>query len=294
MDLDIAIAGGGVAGAYSAWRLQQEKGPNDGEARVGYQHYHQVTLQHFLAGLLERFQSGRRAPRSYSLPSVDPEHQTPVSSEAGLTYTSFYQEIDAFLKDERLRSEIVLVLGESTSLYVFGNLFGLPRNSFVAEAAWGSLGHETGCALGVALGSGKRPFVVAGDDGFMMICQELSSLVRQNCNAVVFVMSNKGYAIEQAFVDINAFTPDGEFAPFDELPTWDYLALATAFGAKGYRAKTVSDIQGVLAQVRDLQGVPALVEVVIPEKDLAPQLKRLAEPPPALRKYGRTPPKVQG
>ena len=124
----------------------------------------------------------------------------------------------------------------------------------------------------------------------MMICQELSSLVRERCNAVVFVMSNKGYAIEQAFVDINAFTPKGAFAPFDVLPAWDYLALARAFGARGYRAKTVKELRGVLAKVRALEDVPALVEVVIPEKDLAPQLKRLAAPPPPLRKYGRTPP----
>jgi indolepyruvate decarboxylase len=32
---------------------------------------------------------------------------------------------------------------------------------------------------------------------------------------------------------------------------------------------------------------PTLVEVVIPEHDLAPQLKRLAEPPPTLRRYRR-------
>jgi indolepyruvate decarboxylase len=171
---------------------------------------------------------------------------------------------------------------------VFGNLFGLPRNSFVAQAAWGSLGHETGCALGVALGSGKRPIVVAGDGGFMMICQELSSLARQRVNAVVFVMSNRGYAIEQAFVDINAFKPSGEFAPFDVLPAWDYAALAKAFGVKGYRATTVKELRTVLGEVRELDGVPALVEVVIPQKDLAPQLKRLAEPPPPLRKYGRS------
>ena len=36
--------------------------------------------------------------------------------------------------------------------------------------------------------------------------------------------------------------------------------------------------------------MPALVEVVIPEKDLAPQLARLAAPPPPLRKYGRSKP----
>ena len=263
---------------------------NDQEARVGYQHYRRVTMPDFLDGLLKLFQSGPSPRRSYSLPPVEPEENPAGKPGSGLTYTRFYDEIAAVMRDTRLRSEIVLVLGESTALYVFGNLSGLPRGSFVAQAAWGSLGHETGSALGVALGSGKRPYVIAGDGGFMMICQELSSLVRQRCNAVVFVMSNKGYAIEQAFVDINAFTPKGAFAPFDVLPAWDYLALARAFGAKGYRAKTVKELRGVLAKVRALEDVPALVEVVIPEKDLAPLLKRLAAPPPPLRKYGRTPP----
>ncbi len=121
-----------------------------------------------------------------------------------------------------------------------------------------------------------------------MVCQELSSLAGQNCNAVVFVMSNQAYAIEQAFVDISAFSPSGAFAPFDLLPPWDYLALARAFGANGYRVETLEDLRAVLTQVKDLKSVPALVEVVIPQKDLAPQLARLAETPVESRKYGRT------
>ena len=35
----------------------------------------------------------------------------------------------------------------------------------------------------------------------------------------------------------------------------------------------------MLAEVTALKGVPALVEVVVPQKDLAPQLKRLATTP---------------
>jgi hypothetical protein len=46
----------------------------------------------------------------------------------------------------------------------------------------------------------------------------------------------------------------------------------------------------LLPQVRDLTGGPALIEVVIPDKDLAPQLKRLATPPPQLRRQLRTGP----
>jgi len=36
---------------------------------------------------------------------------------------------------------------------------------------------------------------VAGDCGFMMVCQSLSTLARNKLNAVIFVMSNGVYAI---------------------------------------------------------------------------------------------------
>ena len=257
---------------------------NDEYARVGATYFAQVTLEGFLKGLIERFRKDKDFPRNWT--PVDPcEDDEEPAPPGQLTYNRFYHQLSAFLKDEKLLDSSVLVLGESTSLYVFGNLFGLPQNSFVAQAAWGSLGHETGCALGVALGSGKRPWVVAGDGGFMMICQELSSLARAKVNAAVFVMSNQGYAIEQAFVDITAFTPKGEFAAFDVLPSWDYIALAKAFGVKGYRVETKTQLAAALKEIEKLTDVPALIEVVIPQKDLAPQLARLAAPPPTLRKY---------
>ncbi|MBE7172883.1 MAG: alpha-keto acid decarboxylase family protein [Williamsia sp.] len=248
-------------------------------ARIGKQTYPQVSLKGFLEGLLHRFQSHKEFPRTYTLSAITPKKQKVPAPDASLTYVLFFEVISEFILKHHLKDSIALILGESTSLYVFGNLFGMPRNSFVAQAAWGSLGHETGAALGIALGSGKRPFVVAGDGGFMMICQELSSLARQQCNAVVFVISNRSYSIEQAFVDINAFKPDGTFAPFDLLPAWDYLALATAFGVKGYKAETTGQLQVVLKEIAGLTNVPALVEVVVPQKDLPPQLARLAAPP---------------
>jgi indolepyruvate decarboxylase len=69
------------------------------------------------------------------------------------------------------------------------------------------------------------------------------------------------------------------------LPSWDYLALAQAFGVKGFRVETIDQLAAALTEIAALADMPALVEVVIPEKDLAPQLARLAAPPPTLRKY---------
>ena len=48
-------------------------------------------------------------------------------------------------------------------------------------------------------------------------------------------------------------------------------------------------LAAALTEIQALKDMPALVEVVIPPKDLAPQLARLAAPPPALRKYNHAP-----
>lgn len=255
------------------------------EARIGNTYYPHVALGDFLTRLTARFLADPAGPLSVARPEVPEEPAVAAGPSDPLTYNTFFRQLSTFLVDRGLLKDVTLVLGESTSLYVFGNLFGLPANHFMAQAAWGSLGHETGAALGVALASHTRPFVVAGDGGFRMICQELSSLAAERCAAVVFVLSNDAYAIEQAFVNLSAFQPDGSFAAFDLLPAWDYRALAQAFGARGYRVTTVGELGTVLGELAGEADVPSVVEVVIPQKDLAPQLKRLAETPPPLSKY---------
>jgi len=111
----------------------------------------------------------------------------------------------------------------------------------------------------------------------MMVCQSLSTLVRNKLNSVIFVMSNGVYAIEQVYVDMDAFKqgPQHKFDTFDILPKWDYMALAKAFGAKGIRVETVTELNAALKEIKKTTGQPTLVEVVIPQKDLPGQMERL-------------------
>jgi indolepyruvate decarboxylase len=90
-------------------------------------------------------------------------------------------------------------------------------------------------------------------------------------------MSNGVYSIEQVYVDLTAFEPgpSHKFDTFDILPKWDYLALANAFGARGYRVTTIKELIATLNDLKKLTKQPALVEVVIPEKDLSRQMYRL-------------------
>jgi indolepyruvate decarboxylase len=257
------------------------------EVRAGYFVYEGVTMKDFMEALLERFKKTQGYPLSTVAPPP-PAYPEPWVSNSDplwnnkpetITYNRFFQHSMKFLQDNRMLDQIVITLGVSCSLYVATNAYGLSQNSFLGSAAWQCIGFETGAASGAQLGSGKRAWTIAGDGGFMMVCQSLSTLARNNLNAVIFVMSNGVYAIEQVYVDITAFQsgPQHKFDAFDILPKWDYMALAQAFGAKGYRVKTVSELTAALKDLKKLTRQPALVEVVIPEKDLPGQMLRLGE-----------------
>lgn len=256
------------------------------QLRVGYFNYSDVTMQDFLEALLQRFRAGKPAyPLACTAPP-QPCYPDPWAANSDpkydadpqvITYNRFFQQAMKFVADNQLFDRIVMTYGVSSAMYVATNAYGLAQNSYLSSAAWQCIGFETGAASGAQLGSGKRAWCIAGDGGFMMVCQSLSTLARNKLNAVIFVMSNQVYAIEQVYVDITSFEPgpQHQFDTFDLLPEWDYLALAKAYGARGYRATCVDDIGRILAELQTVTDQPALVEVVIPQKDLPRQMYRL-------------------
>lgn len=248
-------------------------------ARIGYQHYQNIQLAEFISTLNQNISKECQYPRQdIALPLLPARRPIdPTSLKESLDYQHFFDIFYDHLIEFNLRDSTHLILGESSSLYQAARLTGLPQDSFIANAAWGSLGHETGCAAGVSYASDKRAMVVAGDGGFMMMCQALSTIQRYQRNAVVFVMSNEVYAIEQSFVNICAFMPDGDFAPFDELPNWQYKELAKAYGMQGYKAETGQELWNILSDINSKPEQPALVEVIIPQHDLAPAMAGLVE-----------------
>jgi indolepyruvate decarboxylase len=253
--------------------------------RAGYFKYGDVTLQDFMQALLTKFKASKGYPITVTAPS-QPKYPEPWASNSDpvydaqpqiITYNRFFAHTMQFLQGNNLLKDIVMTYGVSSAMYVATNCYGLLQGSFIASAAWQCIGFETGAASGAQLGSGKRAWTVAGDGGFMMVCQSLSTLARNQLNAVIFVMSNQVYAIEQVYVDMTAFEPGPEhqFDAFDILPKWDYIALAKAFGAEGIRVETVDELIAALPRIAGIKGKPVLVEVVIPQKDLPGQMRRL-------------------
>lgn len=257
------------------------------EMRAGYATFQGVTLKDFLEALIDRFKAAKGYPLKVKAPAQPTFPQPWVSNSdpkynkqpETITYNRFFEHASSFLTKNKLLDDIIMTYGVSSAMYVATNLYGMAQNTYISSAAWQCIGFETGAASGAQLGSGKRAWTVAGDGGFMMIAQSLSTLAKYELDAVIFVMSNGVYAIEQVFVDMNAFKPgkNHQFDAFDILPKWDYGALAKGFGANHYRAETVADLQEVFKKLKKRSKLPTLVEVMLPEKDLAQQMKRIGD-----------------
>jgi indolepyruvate decarboxylase len=255
------------------------------EMRVGYFTYNDVTLKDFIEALIALFKRASAYPLKTIAPP-QPQFPEPWRSNSDpkydatpevITFNRFFEHTTSFLKKEKMLDDIVMTFGVSSSMYVATNIYGLSKNAYISSAAWQCIGFETGAASGAQLGSGKQAWAIAGDGGFMMIAQSLSTLVKYNINSVIFVMSNGVYAIEQVYVDMDSFKagPEHTFDAFDILPKWDYQALAKAFGANSYRAETVTELNQVLLKLKTKTNLPTLIEIVIPQKDLAQQMSRL-------------------
>lgn len=255
------------------------------ETRVGYYTYEEVTLNDFIEALIKRFKEVKEYPLDVIAPA-QPKFPEPWISNSDLKYNNepetitfnrFFEQSINFLQKNNLLEEIIMTYGVSSSMYVATNIYGLSQNAFIASAAWQCIGFETGAASGAQLGSGKQAWTIAGDGGFMMMAQSLSTLVKYNINPVIFVMSNGVYGIEQVFVDIDSFEAGSEhkFDEFDILPTWDYQALAKGFGANSYKATTITELKEVLEKLKEKTDLPTLVEIVVPKKDLAQQMSRI-------------------
>ncbi len=149
------------------------------------------------------------------------------------------------------------------------------KGPFVCNAVWQAIGFSVGAAVGVALANGKRPLVVCGDGGFQMTAQSLSTMARSGLKAIVIVLDNGLYGIEQWLLEPGFFAAGKEGAehPYLALNRWAYPDLAKALGFKKAEAVAPGELKAALDGARGASG-PVLFSVTLPKKDLPSQLQK--------------------
>jgi indolepyruvate decarboxylase len=141
---------------------------------------------------------------------------------------------------------------------------------FVAQPSYSAIGYIGPAATGICLATNgdKRVMVFAGDGGFQMSAQCLSTQTRLNLNPIIFVMNNGVYGVEQWLADSTVFHTDKPFYRSCILHPWNYSKLADVFGCQGWEVRTYDQLEAAIAGALANANSPSIIQVVVADKSI--------------------------
>ncbi len=136
--------------------------------------------------------------------------------------------------------------------------------TFITSGGLGTMGFGMGAAIGAAVATGKTSILYTGDGSFGMNLNELATAVSQNLPLVIVLMNNgvlgnvrqwqtMFYGERYSQTTLNRKT--------------DFVKLAEAFGAKGFRAEDNDSLNKALKEAFDAKS-PCLVECIIDKDEM--------------------------
>ncbi|HEU4876076.1 MAG TPA: thiamine pyrophosphate-dependent enzyme, partial [Pyrinomonadaceae bacterium] len=138
----------------------------------------------------------------------------------------------------------------------------------ITSGGLGTMGFGLPAAVGAQLALPDQLVVaVVGDGGFQMTNQELATAVQYQLPVKILIMNN-GYLgmvrqWQEMFYDRTYSEVDISVAP-------DFVKLAEAYGAAGFRAERPSELHNVLKAALEHKGVAVIDIVVTKEENVFP------------------------
>ncbi len=138
--------------------------------------------------------------------------------------------------------------------------FSAPR-TFLTSGGLGTMGFGLGAAIGgaVARGGKQRCFLMTGDGSFHMNMNEIATAVMHNLPITVVVFNNRVLGMVRQWQDIFF---DQRYSNTTLDRATNYVLLAEAFGARGFRVENLSELRDVLQQTTTLEG-PLIIDCPI-------------------------------
>lgn len=233
------------------------------KVRVRSHYYDHVWLGDFIDALGDAL----RARDSLARHPVDPHAprgQFSAVPDEGLTVGRFYDRLNHFLD-----GEMILVADTGDAMFAASELYVREPGHFISQAYYLSIGYSLPAALGICLARpDKRVVLLQGDGAFQMTVQELSTLLRQNCNPIVFLLNNDGYGVERLIHD----------GPYNDIQRWNYHKLPEAFGgeALSMEVKTEGELESALATARAQRDRLVFINLHLPPNEGSLAVERLA------------------
>ena len=136
-----------------------------------------------------------------------------------------------------------------------------PRH-FLTSAGLGTMGYGYGAAIGAKIANPEKTVVhITGDGSFHMNLNEIATAVRYGVKVITVILNNGNLGMIRQWQHY-LYNDRYAFSNFDR--STDYVKLADAFGADGYRCDTISEFEESFAKAIK-SDKSAIIECKIPD-----------------------------
>lgn len=219
--------------------------------------YDHVYLPDLIRGLTERLTPNDAALSIYRRIQGKAEYPLAGDLKGPLTTRRLFANIQGLLDEH---TNVVAETGDS---WFNGLGLSLPKGAvYESQMQYGSIGWSVGALLGTAAANPKRRTIgLIGDGSFQMTAQEISTLIRYNIPAIVFLINNASYTIEVQIHD----------GPYNVIQNWHYAKLMDVFNRDeqngvGFVVKNEKELVDAIAKAKAHKGL-SFIEVIIDKDD---------------------------
>jgi len=146
--------------------------------------------------------------------------------------------------------------------------FKKPR-THLSSGGLGTMGFGMGAAIGGCMATGKRAVLFTGDGSFGMNLNELATAVSQKLPLTIVILNNSRLGMIRQWQSL--FFGSRFMATIPDRKT-DFVKLAEAFGAYGFRAENMTQLESALDKAFNIN-TPAVIECLIPaEENVLPMI----------------------
>jgi acetolactate synthase-1/2/3 large subunit len=181
--------------------------------------------------------------------------------EEGADDDTFPLKPQRILRDLRAsmgREDILISDVGTHKLWIARTFPAYEPNTVLISNGYAAMGFALPAAIAAKLVHPERKVVaVSGDGGFLMNCQELETACRLGLPIVNVIFRDGGYNLIQWKQQTHLGRESGV-----KFGNPDFVALAAAFGAKGYRVDSARALGPILAQALAHPG-PSIVDVPV-------------------------------
>jgi acetolactate synthase-1/2/3 large subunit len=182
--------------------------------------------------------------------------------------SAVYDYLDEFFKD--LPDDCIVIPDQG------GNLVWTMQSAKLKEGQKlftnfgnSSMGFALPCAIGAAIGSGKKVYCIDGDGGFQMNIQELLTVKKYDLPVEIIILNNSGYGIIKQFQDSyfdSKYVATSKNDVFgDEV---DFVKIAEAYGVKTLRDIPIPETQKIYPKLEFGNSLENMTPYIDFEKDM--------------------------